>query len=62
MDTFRLFIATVAKRNLKCWQFNIKNAFTELKLQEDIYLALPKGVTVTKGKQLKAKRSLYGLK
>jgi hypothetical protein len=31
-------------------------------LQEDIYLAAPEGVTVTGGKQLKAKRSLYGLK
>ena len=55
-------MATVAKQNLKCWQFNIKNAFTKLKLQENIYLTPPKGVTITKGKQLKVKRSLYGLK
>jgi len=51
-----------AKRDLVCWQFDINNAFTESRLKEDIYLAPPAGVTVTKGKVLKALRSLYGLK
>lgn len=62
MDTLRIFLATVAKRNLECSQFDIKNAFTESHLKEDIFLAPPQGVVVSKGKVLKAMRSLYGLK
>ncbi|KAI0992615.1 hypothetical protein K3495_g15570, partial [Podosphaera aphanis] len=42
--------------------YDIKNAFTESKLEEEIFLAPPKGVTVSDGKVLKALRSLYGLK
>ena len=62
MDTLRLFLAIVAKFDLECCQFDIKNAFTESHLKEDIYLAPPEGVEVKKGKVLKALRSLYGLK
>ncbi|KAI0992435.1 hypothetical protein K3495_g15750 [Podosphaera aphanis] len=62
MDTFRIFLATVAKRDLECSQFDIKNAFTESQLKEDIFLAPPQGVVVSQGKVLKAMRSLYGLK
>jgi hypothetical protein len=62
MDTLRLFLAMVAKRDLECSHFDIKNAFTESHLKEDIFLAPPEGVTVTAGKVLKALRSLYGLK
>lgn len=62
MDTLRIFLAMVAKRNLECSQFDIKNAFTESRLKEDIFLAPPEGVVVSNGKVLKALRSLYGLK
>ena len=62
MDTLRLFLAMVAERDLECSQFDIKNAFTESHLKEEIFLAPPEGVTVTTGKVLKALRSLYGLK
>ncbi len=62
MDTMRIFLAIVAKRDIECWQFDIKNAFTESHLKEQIYLAPPKGIKVGDGKVLKALRSLYGLK
>ena len=62
MDTLRLFLATVAKQGKECWQFDIKNAFTESYLKEDIYLTPPAGVKVKKGNVLKVLRSLYGLK
>lgn len=62
MDTLRLFLATVAKEGKECWQFDIKNAFTESYLKEDIYLTPPDGVKVEKGNALKVLRSLYGLK
>ena len=62
INTLRLFLAIIAKRDLQCSQFNIKNAFTKSHLKENIFLALPKEVTITTGKVLKALRSLYGLK
>lgn len=62
MDTLRLFLATVAKQGKECWQFDIKNAFTESYLKEDIYLKPPVGVKVKTGNVLKVLRSLYGLK
>ncbi|KAI1001217.1 hypothetical protein K3495_g6981 [Podosphaera aphanis] len=62
MDTFRIFLATVAKRDLECSQFDVKNVFTESHLKEDIFLAPPRGVVVSQGKVLKVMRSLNGLK
>ena len=62
IDTLRIFLAIVAKLDLECCHFDIKNAFTESQLKEDIYLSPPEGVDVKKGKVLKALRSLYGLK
>ncbi|KAI0992835.1 hypothetical protein K3495_g15349, partial [Podosphaera aphanis] len=62
MDTLRIFIAIVAAKNFECSQFDIKNAFTESRLKEDIFLAPPEGVVVSNGKVLKALKSLYGLK
>ena len=62
MDTLRLFLAVAAKRDLECWHFDIKNAFTESDLREDIFFKPPQGVAVTKGRVLKALKSLYGLK
>lgn len=62
MDTLRLFLATVAAEDLECYQFDIKNAFTESHLKEEIYLEPPQGVLVPKGRVWQALRSLYGLK
>jgi hypothetical protein len=62
MDTLRLFLAAVAAEDLECSQYDIKNAFTESHLKEEIYLEPPKGITVKKGRVWKALRSLYGLK
>ena len=36
MATMRAFFAIVACENLECRQYNIKNAFTELKLDEEL--------------------------
>ncbi|KAI0991003.1 hypothetical protein K3495_g17184, partial [Podosphaera aphanis] len=62
MTTLRAFLSIVASENLECWQFDIKNAFTESVMKEVVYLKPPKGVQVTKGKSLRVLRSLYGLK
>ena len=62
IDTLRLFLAMVAKRDLKYSHFNIKNAFTKSYLKEDIFLALLEGVTIITSKALKVLQSLYSLK
>jgi hypothetical protein len=62
MDTLRLFLATVAAEDMECVQFDIKNAFTESHLKEEIYISPPQGVDVKKGYALQILRSLYGLK
>ncbi|KAI0995269.1 hypothetical protein K3495_g12913 [Podosphaera aphanis] len=62
MATMRAFLSIVAAENLECWQFDIKNAFTESEIKETVYLKPPQGIKVTKGKSLRVLRSLYGLK
>jgi hypothetical protein len=62
MDTFRIFMAMIAKYDLETAQFDIKNAFTEAELKEHIYLTPPKGLQLKKDHVLRALRSLYGLK
>jgi hypothetical protein len=53
MDTLRLFLATVAAEDLECFYYDIKNAFTESHLKEQILLKPPEGVHVKKGHVLK---------
>ena len=43
----------VAKKDLECTQYDIKNAFTESHLQGKIYLKPPEGVVVKKGHGLR---------
>lgn len=62
MDTLRIFLAIVAAEDLECHHIDIKNAFTESHLKEQIYLAAPDGINVKKGYALHVLRSLYGLK
>src|SRR5438045_3146716 len=62
MDTLQIFLAIVAAKDLKCCQYDIKNAFTESKLQEKIYLSRPDGVPVCSGYALWTLWSLYDLK
>ncbi|KAI0996955.1 hypothetical protein K3495_g11229 [Podosphaera aphanis] len=62
MDTLRLFLAIIARNDLECSHFDIKSAFTEAKLKEQIFLSPPEGVPVKSGRVLRAVRSLYGLK
>ena len=62
MDTFRIFMAMIAKYDLETAQFDIKNAFTEAELKEHIYLALLKGLQLKKDHVLHILRSLYSQK
>lgn len=60
-STFRMLLSFAGIQNLKVKQFDIKNAFLNGKLQEEIFMRPPKGYEV-EGKVLKLKRSIYGLK
>ena len=62
IDTLRMFAAIVAKEDLECRQYDIKNIFTESYLKEEIFLALLQGHKVKEGHVLRVLRSLYGLK
>ncbi|TAQ86988.1 hypothetical protein B7494_g4697 [Chlorociboria aeruginascens] len=62
MDTLKLFLAVVAAKDLKCRQYDIKNAFTESYLKKEIYIKPPQGISVKKGRVWQALKSLYGFK
>ena len=57
-----MFFVLVAKLNLECYAFDIKNAFIESLIKENIWFKAVDGVIVKKGRALRALRSLYGLK
>lgn len=62
--SIRILLALVAKFNLELHQMDVTTAFLHGKLDEDIYMKLPDGVSVEGGenKACKLQRSLYGLK
>ena len=60
----RLILAIVANLNLELYQMDVKTAFLNGELDEEIYMDQPIGF-VTKGQEQKVcklKRSIYGLK
>ena len=62
--SIRLVLAIVANLNLELYQMDIKIAFLNGELDEEIYMDQPIGF-VTKGQEhkvCKLKRSIYGLK
>jgi hypothetical protein len=64
MSTVRTLISCAANFDWPLYQLDVKNAFLHGDLQEEVYLEIPPGFTTdqTKGKVLKLKKSLYGLK
>lgn len=62
MTTIRTLLSVGNQRNYKFEQYDVKTAFLNGELQEDIYMYAPKGLTIDPGKVLKLKKALYGLK
>ena len=63
-DSFRIIIALVAHYDLELHQMDIKTAFLNGDLEENVYMAQPKGFVV-EGKERMGcclKKSIYGLK
>ena len=60
--TLRMHLTITAVQDLELEQLDIKIAFLNADLVEDIYMKFPEGVQPVPRKVLKLKRSLYGLK
>jgi len=64
LDTIRLFLAIAAQKGWKIYRLDVKSAFLNGFLQEDIYTEQPEGF-VAEGQEDKVyflKKALYGLK
>ena len=64
MSTVRTLISCAANYEWPLYQLDVKNAFLHGDLQEEVYMEIPPGfeTSQTKGKVLRLKKSLYGLK
>lgn len=62
LPTIRLILALTMNFKLFSRHLDVTTAFLYGKLEEDVYLKTPEGVSCPEGKSLKLKRSLYGLK
>lgn len=62
MDSVRLLFALCAQYDLEYCQFDIKTAFLNGFIDEELYLAPPKGLKIEEGHTCRLRRSLYGLK
>jgi hypothetical protein len=64
LDTIRMLLAIAAHKGWKIFQLDVKSAFLNGYLQEEIYVEQPKGFMV-EGEEDKVyllKKALYGLK
>lgn len=62
LDTVRFILSLIAKHDLEVVQFDVKTAFLNGSLQEEIWMCQPEGFEKGEGKACLLKRSLYGLK
>ena len=63
-DSFRIIMALVAHYDLELHQIDVKTVFLNRDLEENVYMAQPKGFAV-EGKErmgCRLKKSIYGLK
>ncbi|KAK8593425.1 hypothetical protein V6N12_045507 [Hibiscus sabdariffa] len=62
--SIRILLAIVAFHDYEIWQMDVKTAFLNGKLEEDVYMTQPGGFVTPEnaGKLCKLQRSIYGLK
>ncbi|BFG32908.1 hypothetical protein CerSpe_191820 [Prunus speciosa] len=64
LDTIRTLIALAAQKGWKLWQLDVKSAFLNGILEEEVYVDQPDGFVVkgAKDKVYRLRKALYGLK
>ena len=64
LKSIRIILAIAAYHDYEIWQMDVKTAFLNGDLEEDVYMTQPEGFVNPKdaGKVYKLKRSIYGLK
>ncbi|GMJ03847.1 cysteine-rich RLK (RECEPTOR-like protein kinase) 8 [Hibiscus trionum] len=62
--SIRILLAITAYHDYEIWQMDVKTAFLNGKLEEDVYMTQPEGFVTPEnaGKVCKLQRSIYGLK
>ncbi|KAK8562192.1 hypothetical protein V6N12_049239 [Hibiscus sabdariffa] len=62
--SIRILLAVVTFHDYEIWQMDVKTAFLNGKLEEDVYMTQPEGSVTPEnaGKVCKLQRSIYGLK
>lgn len=61
-DSLRAILAIVAERKMHMLQFDVKTAFLNGELEEDVFMKQPTGFDDNSGRVCKLQKSLYGLK
>ncbi|XP_051132654.1 retrovirus-related Pol polyprotein from transposon TNT 1-94 [Andrographis paniculata] len=61
-DTVRILLALAAQQQWKIYQFDVKSAFLNGDLQEEVYVSQPPGFENNEEKVLRLHKAFYGLK
>ncbi|MDL1139919.1 reverse transcriptase domain-containing protein, partial [Yersinia pestis] len=64
LEAIRMFLALAAYKTFKVFQMDVKSAFLNGLLEEEVYIEQPDGFLISKNSDLvcKLKKALYGLK
>jgi hypothetical protein len=63
LNSLRALISYAAANGLEFHQLDVKTAFLNADLEEDVFLSIPQGINLDKKKQcLRLKKAIYGLK
>ena len=64
MEIVRMFLAYIASKNFKVYDMDVKLAFVNGELKEEVYIEKPNGFPLTKDKYFvcRLKKTLYDLK